>query len=136
MEKNFVRGAAIFLILLLVYVAIIAVVPFIHNAVFWVTVLFTVLAFLLAGAAAYAGFGKNPGMKSKFYGFPIVRIGAIYLAAQILAGFAFMALGKWVPLWIPFVLYAAALVTAKGIQRGTHLPRAIKTKPARIWAAR
>ena len=112
MKKEILRGAAVLLILLLIYAVIMLAAPFIHNAVFYMSILFAVLAFIVAGAAAYAGFGKHEGVKSKFYGFPVVRIGAIYLVFQLAAGILFCALGMWVPVWIPVAIYILALGAA------------------------
>ena len=32
--------------------------------------------------------------KSKFYGFPIAKVGVLYLAIQLIGGLVFMALGQ------------------------------------------
>ena len=45
----------------------------------------------------------------KFYGFPILRIGAVYLAVQTVLSLLFMALGALVPVWIPLVIYVVLL---------------------------
>lgn len=54
----------------------------------------------------------KPDTKSRFYGFPIARIGVIYGAAQLVCGLAFMALGKWVPVWAAVLVYALGLGAA------------------------
>lgn len=62
-------------------------------------------------------FYQGEGTKSKFYGWPIAKIGVMYLAAQLVLGLAFMALGfaVIVPVWIPLVLYTVLLgVSAVG----------------------
>ena len=51
-------------------------------------------------------------LRSKFYGFPILRICAVYLAAQLVLSLLFMALAKWVPVWVPTVLYLVLLCAA------------------------
>ena len=68
-------------------------------------------------------FGREEGAKSKFYGWPIARIGAMYLIAQLVLGLVFMALGTIIPLWVPFLLYvvltgaaAAGLVAADAVR--------------------
>ena len=51
-------------------------------------------------------------LRSKFYGFPILRISFIYLAAQLVLSLLFMALAKLVPVWVPTVLYLVLLCAA------------------------
>lgn len=55
---------------------------------------------------------KKRGAKSKFYGFPIARVGVLYLAVQIVLGLVFMALARVAPLWLALVLYLALLAAA------------------------
>jgi hypothetical protein len=50
--------------------------------------------------------------RSKFYGFPILRISFYYLAAQIILSLVFMGLGSLVPTWIPAVIYVVMLCAA------------------------
>ena len=47
-----------------------------------------------------------------FYGFPIARIGFIYLVAQVALGGIFMALGHILPWWSATVLFAILLALA------------------------
>ena len=54
-------------------------------------------------------FYRGEGVKSKFYGFPIAKLGVIYLAVQLIAGLVFMALGLIVPVWLPLALYVVLL---------------------------
>ena len=57
-------------------------------------------------------FFKGEGVKSKLYGFPIARIGLLYLAVQVVLGLVFMALGTVVPFWLPLVLYVILMGAA------------------------
>ena len=50
--------------------------------------------------------------RSKFYGFPILRISFLYLAVQLGLSLLFMALAKWAPVWVPVVLYLLLLCAA------------------------
>lgn len=112
MKKGFVQSAIVFAILLVLYILIAFLVPFAKTATFWVSVVFTVVAFAVAAAAFYIAFIKTPDAKSKFYGFPIARIGVIYAIVQIVASFVFMALATFVaewPVWPAILVYAVAL---------------------------
>ena len=74
--------------------------------------LFTFIAFGVVGASFYIAFIKNPDAKSRFYGFPIAKIGAIYGLVQLIASLVFMALAAWVPVWVTVLVYAIALGAA------------------------
>ena len=112
MKKNMIRAGAALAVLLVLYILIAFLIPFVHTATFWVSFVFTIIAFAVVGAAVYTAFVKNPDAKSKFYGFPIARIGVIYGIAQLLAGLLLMALGKWVPVWLAVLVYAIMLGAA------------------------
>ena len=112
MKKGFVQSTIVFGILLVLYFLIAFLVPFAKTATFWVSVVFTVVAFAVAAAAFYIAFIKTPDARSKFYGFPIARIGVIYAIVQIVASFVFMALATFVaewPVWPAILVYAVAL---------------------------
>lgn len=96
-------------VLLVLYILIAFLIPFVHTATFWVSFLFTLVAFGVVGASCYIAFIKNPDAKSRFYGFPIARIGVIYGMVQLIAGLLFMALAAWVPVWVAILVYAIAL---------------------------
>ena len=112
MNKNMLRGCAVLAILLVAYLLVIFLIPFAHTAVFWVSFVFTLIAFGIIAAACWLAFVRKPDAKSRFYGFPIARIGVIYGAAQLVCGLAFMALGKWVPVWAAVLVYALGLGAA------------------------
>lgn len=112
MKKNMTRGIAALAVLLVLYILVAFLIPFVHTATFWVSVVFTLIAFAVVGAAIYTAFVKKPDAKSKFYGFPIAKIGVIYGAVQLAAGLLFMALSKWVPVWVAVLVYAIALGAA------------------------
>lgn len=112
MKKDTIRGIAALGILLILYILIAFLIPFVKTAVFWVSFLFTLIAFGVVAASIYIAFIQNPEAKSKFYGFPIAKIGVMYGAAQLLAGLTFMALGLWIPVWAAVLVYAILLGAA------------------------
>lgn len=112
MKKGFVQSTIVFGILLVLYFLIAFLVPFAKTATFWVSVVFTVVAFAVAAAAFYIAFVKTPDAKSKFYGFPIARIGVIYAVIQIIASLIFMAVASFIetfPAWPCILTYSIAL---------------------------
>ena len=112
MKKENIRAIVAMAVILAVYLLAVAVIPFADVAEVKISVGFTILAFAVAAYAVYVAFVKNPDARSRFYGFPIARLGLIYFAFQAVAGFAFMALGDFIPWWISVMVYALALAAA------------------------
>lgn len=112
MKKDTIRGIAALGILLILYILIVFLIPFVKTAVFWVSFVFTLIAFGVVAVSLYIAFVKKPDAKSKFYGFPIAKIGVMYGGTQLLVGLLFMALGKWAPVWLAVLVYAIALGAA------------------------
>ena len=112
MKKNFTRSAICLGVLLLLYILLAFLIPFPKTAVFWLSFGFTLVAFAVTSWALYTAFLKKPGSTSRFYGFPIARIGVIYGGGQLVCGLMFMALGKWIPTWLAVLVYAAMLGAA------------------------
>ena len=112
MKKDTIRGIVALAVVLVLYILIAFLIPFVHTATFWVSFVFTLIAFAVVAAAIYIAFIKNPNAKSRFYGFPIARIGVIYGLVQLIAGFIFMVLSQWAPVWAAVLVYAIALGAA------------------------
>ncbi len=116
MSKNKIRFFITLAIIFAVFAVIAFAVPFTHNAVFWLSVVFAVIAIAVQLYAYPKAFGGQE-VRSKFYGFPLARITTVYLAVQLALSLIFMIVGKFapVPAWIPAVLYVVLLaVTAVG----------------------
>ena len=111
MKKDTMRGVVGLSVLLILYILIAFLIPYAKTATLWVSFVFTLIAFCVVAASIYIAFVKNPDAKSRFYGFPIARIGIIYGIAQLVAGLL-MALGKWVPVWLAVLVYAIMLGAA------------------------
>ena len=109
MKKDTIRGIVALAVVLVLYILIAFLIPFVHTATFWVSFVFTLIAFAVVAAAIYIAFIKNPNAKSRFYGFPIARSGVIYGLVQLIAGFIFMVLSQWAPVWAAVLVYAIAL---------------------------
>lgn len=109
MRKETIRWGIALGVLLVLYILVTFLIPFVHTATFWVSFVFTLIAFAVVGASIYIAFIKNPDAKSKFYGFPIAKIGVIYGIGQLVAGILFMSLSQWAPVWLAVLVYAAGL---------------------------
>ena len=128
MKKHQIQGITAIAAVLAAYFAVVFLIPFRRdNAVFWVSFVFALAAMAAQVYVVRAAFGGRDA-KSRFYGFPIARVGFVYLIAQVVLSIVFMALAGNVRLWLPLLLYivlagAAALgfiatdVTRDEIQR-------------------
>lgn len=112
MKKDTIRGIVGLAVVLVLYILIAFLIPFAHTATFWVSFVFTLVAFGVVAASVYIAFGKNPDTKSKFYGFPIARLGVIYGLVQLVVSLLLMALTAIVPAWVAVLVYAIALGAA------------------------
>ena len=112
MKKNTIRWWVLLGVVLVVYNVLAFALPFPKTAVFAVSYLFTMIAILAQIYVIRTAFYRGEGVKSKFYGFPIAKVGVIYLAIQLIGGLVFMALGLIVPVWLPLALYVVLLGVA------------------------
>lgn len=103
MKKNAMRGYIILAILLAVFCVVAFVAPFARTTVFWLGFGFGVFA-LLFQLYIFKTAGANGNAKSRFYGFPIVRMGVYYLVAQLVISIMEMALSKVLPTWVPLII--------------------------------
>ena len=133
MKKDTIRWIGGLAVLLVLYILIAFLIPFVHTATFWVSFVFTLIAFAVTAASMYIAFVKSPDARSKFYGFPIARIGAIYGLVQLASGLLFMVLSQWVPVWVAVLAYAIALGAAVvGLISAEAVVEEIKVQDAKL----
>lgn len=92
MKKNRLKGYVILVILFILVNTIAFAVSMKKNEIFWISYVFTLIAFAFQIVIWRAAFGHTKAIKSKFLGVPIVYIGTIYLVVQIIAFFVFMSI--------------------------------------------
>lgn len=112
MKKETIRWGIGMGVLLVLYLLLVFLIPFVHTATFWVSFVFSLVAFAVVALSVYNAFIKNPDARSKFYGFPIAKIGMVYVVVQLVAGFLFMALSAYAPVRVAVLVYAIALGAA------------------------
>ena len=108
---------AVYVIAAAVYVIAFAIIPFPKNSgSAWISFLFTVLAFAASFYMTQKAFCGDAPIISKVYGYPIFRIGIIYLAVQVvfsliilISGF-FVRVPYWVALLPSIVMLAFAAI--------------------------
>lgn len=114
MRKNQIRALAVILLILAVFSVIAFAAPFKMTAVFWLSYIFGAVSVVAQLYVLKTAFGKSGKVKSRFYGFPIVQIGIVYMAVQLILSIVFMIMSVFVPVWaavIAFViLFAAAAI--------------------------
>ena len=112
MTKNASRGLIVLAIVLAVFSLIAFAVPFAHTAVFWIAYGFGVFAILFQLYIFKTSFAGNGDAKSRFYGFPIARLGIYYLVAQLILSVVEMALANLIPTWPAIIINVLALAFA------------------------
>lgn len=122
-KKNMIRTLIVLAIVLVLYCVLAFAIPFAHGGVFWMSFVFTIIALCSQFYVLKTAFDHGESARSKFYGFPIARIGLIYLVVQLIVGFVCMALGTVLPAWVALVVFiiilaaaAIGLITTEGIR--------------------
>ncbi len=93
-------------IALVLFLVLTLAIPFPKTAAYWIAFVFGLIAVAAQAYVMKTAFNKGEPVKSKFYGYPIARIGVIYLAVQLAVSFLLMALGFAfkVPVWAALVV--------------------------------
>lgn len=95
-------------IIIVVFNIIVFAVPFSRTSIFWLSYAFSMFAFIVQFPISSIAFKKGKMIKSKVYGWPIMRCGLCYLATVLLCAFLFTILSETivsVPVWIPLICY-------------------------------
>ncbi len=105
MSKKSKSILAIYAIIFAAYCVLFFAVPFPKIGACWAEFAFSVVA-IIAGCGISLYAFKNEGLKSKIYGFPMFRIGFIYMILQLVAAVVITALSFFtaVPMWIAVVI--------------------------------
>lgn len=104
MSKNKVRGYVTLAVLLVVLSVIAFAAPFAKTAVFWLAYVFAGIAIVYQIYVFRISFSDEGDVKSKFYGFPIVRVGVIYLIVQLVFSLLEMAFAAIFPVWVAVIV--------------------------------
>lgn len=104
MKKNGYRYLIITFIILVIYNVAIFAIPFPNNseATFWLSWVFGLVAIIAQPVIAYYALKDSESLKSKLYGWPIIKLGYIYLVIQMILTVIFLVVGCFVkiPVWI------------------------------------
>lgn len=103
MKKNAIKGYFVLVVIFVVFSVAAFVSPVKKNSVFWVAYVFGVIAIVSQIYFFKVAFLHGDIAKSKFYGFPIARIGTVYLIVQIIICTFEFFIASFVPAW-PFAI--------------------------------
>lgn len=112
MKKNQIRGIVVILIIFAFFSVLSFVPPFKLTGVFWLSYMFGTVSILAQIYVMKTSFCSSETVKSKFYGFPIAKLGAFYMIAQLMLSLIFMILADMAPLWLAFIIFTLLLAVA------------------------
>lgn len=108
MKKNKGLAYAVLGVAFLVFNVIVFAIPTEKTAVFWISYVFSIVAFALQVLIWRFAFNSEAPLKSKFLGIPLIHIGLVYLIIQLIAFAIFIALPN-TPGWVAVVISALIL---------------------------
>ena len=120
MNKSFKRYLLVDSLFATLFILLSLLIPFtkLNVASFVIVFIFALVAFAVQPLVAYYCCKDNNTLKSKFYSWPILKVGFIYLFAQLIISILIYVLGAfffikaWIPLLICLVL---AILTMIGL---------------------
>lgn len=126
-----------------VFVVLTLVIPFPKPAASWVMFAFAIVSFAGGCGITLFAFSKSDELKSKFYGYPVFRIGFLYTAIQLaltvlvyMIG-GFVAVPYWVGLALSVLLMGLAAIgviatdAARDFVEDTEAKTVVETKKIR-----
>lgn len=112
MGKNEIRGYIVDAIVFIIFSVISFAPPFHKTGVFWLAYIFGVIAIVYQIYVFKISFSQGDDVKSKFYGFPIARVGVIYLGIQLVISLIEMCLAAIIPVWVTIIINILPLAFA------------------------
>lgn len=106
MNKKLVSVIIVFAIALMLFVVLTTAIPFTKCASSWVSFAFGIVAIISSCVITIYAFSKGNDFKSKLYGFPVFKVGIMYLVAQMIVCIIMFIVGAFVdvPLWISLII--------------------------------
>lgn len=112
MKKNELRTAVVVAILLVVFTVISFAVPFHRNGIFALAYIFGMVAIAVQYLVMKISVIHPDSAKSKLYGFPIAKVGMMYMIIQVVLSLLTMVLANILPTWIVVVIYIVLIAAA------------------------
>lgn len=89
---------------LIVTMALAALIPFVHTAVYWMSLGCMAVMLGLCAFTFVRAFRRAETLESKLLGWPIFKVGYTAAIAQIAVGFALMVLSALCPVWVAIMI--------------------------------
>lgn len=135
MKKNMIRVIIGSALLLVVWNVIAFAIPFAHTAPFWIGYVLAMLAILVQIPIILISFAQGKGLRSRLYGFPIARVGFVYLVVQLVLSLLAMAIDAVLPVWLLIVLETLLIAAAAmGLLTTTAMRDEIQRQDAALQA--
>lgn len=99
MSKTKLRTGIVLAVVFVVFTVAAFAIPFRKTGVFWLSYVFGVVAIAAQIYVLQVAFTGQKSLRSKFYGFPIARVGVVYLVVQLVLSLVCMALAAILPIW-------------------------------------
>lgn len=106
LNKRQISGIAVLGIIAVVFILITLVVPFDKPAASWAMFAFSLISIVFGGFMCLLAFKNTEKLMSKFYGFPVFRIGVLYIGIQLILTVIIYIIGANidVPFWVGFLI--------------------------------
>ena len=141
LNKKSKSAIAVFAIVAFVYAFCFIIIPFPKNAASWISFAFTLIS-IVTGLGIFGYVFKNgETLVSKIYGFPVFRIGYLYIAAQFIVGVliclvaAFVAIPYWVALVLSIILLGLASIGVIATDNTRDIIEEIEEETERVTKA-
>lgn len=110
MKKNSIHGYSILGIIFIAFTLISFIVPFEKNGIFWMAYVLGVFSIIFQIPVLKNAFSGDKELKSKIYGFPIAKIGVLYLILQMVISIIEMTISTEKLIWIYIVINIIIMV--------------------------
>ena len=111
-SSNRIRGYVILAVVLVAFAVISFVAPFEKTWTFWMAFAFGIIAIVYQVFVFRLSFSEDGDAKSRFYWFPIARVGATYLIIQLVISLVEMILSGIIPMWLAVIINILPLAYA------------------------
>ncbi len=112
MKRNIIRAAIVLAIIGTVFTVVALVLPVPKNLNVYLALLFGWLAIGFQGYTLYSGYATGRDERSRFYGFPIARVGTVYMVTQLAVSLVCVVRAYYIPWWVVAIVCLLALAAA------------------------
>jgi len=129
---------AVYAIVAVIYMLFFLLIPFEKNAASWISFAFTVVSFVVSFGITMLAFKDGETLVSRVYGYPIFRIGMIYMLLQLGAGALICIVAAFVdvPYWVALLLSVLLLGgVAIGVVATDNIKEIVENEDERVRVA-